>query len=54
VGPGHTLHIDMRVLEMSAYDAILGYDWLRTHRPMICHWELKTLEFQEQGKHIHL
>jgi hypothetical protein len=21
---------------------------------MIYHWELKTLEFQEQGKHIHL
>jgi hypothetical protein len=21
---------------------------------MICHWELKTLEFQEQGKPIHI
>jgi hypothetical protein len=50
----YTLHTDMRVLEMSAYDAILSYDWLKTHSPMICHWELKTLEFQEHGKQIHL
>jgi hypothetical protein len=22
---------------------VLGYDWLRTHNHMVCHWELKTL-----------
>lgn len=34
---GYTLQTDMRVLEMGAYDAILGYDWLTSHSPMACH-----------------
>jgi hypothetical protein len=42
---GHTFHTDMRVLQMGEYDAILGYDWLSTHSHMVCHWDLKTLEF---------
>jgi hypothetical protein len=42
---GHTFHTNTRVLELAAYDAVLGYDWLKTHNPMVCHWELKTLEF---------
>jgi hypothetical protein len=41
---GHTFHTDMRVLDLGAYDAILGYDWLRTHSRMVCHWELKTMD----------
>jgi len=43
---GHTLSMDMRVLELGAYDAILGYDWLQTHSPMSCHWENRTIQFQ--------
>jgi hypothetical protein len=35
----------MRVLDIGVYDAILGYDWLKSHSPMICHWKLKTIEF---------
>lgn len=46
---GHTLCTDMRVLELGTYDAILGYDWLKEHSPMVCNWEAKTLEFQEKG-----
>lgn len=42
---GHTMHADMRVLELGAYDAILGYDWLKEHSPMICSWDVQTLEF---------
>ena len=34
-----TLVHDMQVLELSAYDAILGYDWLKLHRPMTCLWD---------------
>lgn len=34
---GHTLTANMRVLDMGAFDAILGYDWLKTHSPMNCH-----------------
>jgi hypothetical protein len=33
---------DMKVLDMEAYDAIFGYDWLSSHSPMTCHWEHKT------------
>jgi hypothetical protein len=41
-------------LDLVAYDAILGYDWLMTHSPMVCHWENKTLEFLEGVQHAHL
>jgi hypothetical protein len=51
---GYTFHIDMRVLNIGAYDAILGYDWLKSHSPMIYHWELKTIEFQDCGQRVHL
>lgn len=34
---GATLQADMKVLELGAYDAILGYDWLSAHSPMLCH-----------------
>jgi hypothetical protein len=34
---GHTFHTTMRVLDISAYDAILGYDWVCSHSPMIYH-----------------
>jgi hypothetical protein len=51
---GHTFHTDMRVLNIGAYDAILGYDWLSAHSPMIYHWELKTLEFKEGAVQVHL
>jgi hypothetical protein len=44
----------MRVIELEAYDAILGYDWLKAHSPMVCQWELKTIEFQEKEKLVHL
>lgn len=42
---GHTLHSDMRVLELVVYDAILGYDWLSSHSPMIYNWD------QNSGTH---
>jgi hypothetical protein len=49
---GHTLTANMKVLELGAYDAILGYDWLKPHSPMMCHWEDRTLQFVDQGKDI--
>lgn len=51
---GHTLSSDMKVLEMGAYDAILGYDWLKANSPMICHWTDKTLQFSLAGTEITL
>jgi hypothetical protein len=51
---GFTLATDMRVLELEAYDAILGYDWLKSHSPMTCHWADRTLEFRDMGRDIKL
>jgi hypothetical protein len=51
---GHTLKSDMKVLDLGVYDAILGYDWLKLHSPMRCHWERRTMEFTNQGQLITL
>jgi hypothetical protein len=51
---GHTLTMDVRVLDMGAYDAILGFDWLKLHSPMQCHWEQRTMEFHDKGRNIKL
>jgi len=51
---GHTLTADMRVLDLSVYDAILGYDWLKTRSPMICQWDKKIIEFEENGHKVTL
>jgi len=51
---GHTLATDMKVLDITTYDAILGYDWLSSHSPMTCHWENKTIGFLDQGHKIRL
>lgn len=42
----------MKVLELGAYDAILGYDWLKPHSPMNCHLENRTMEFEDEGRKI--
>ena len=44
----------MRVLDISAFDAILGYDWLKPHSPMTCHWAKKTMEFVHRGHQVKL
>lgn len=36
---GHTFSTDMRLLELGAYDAVLGVDWLAQFSPMNCHWD---------------
>lgn len=51
---GHTFHNDIRILDIGAYDAILGYDWLKTHSPMVCDWEAKTMSFVDNGKQVEL
>jgi hypothetical protein len=49
---GFTFHTTMRVLDIGDYDAILGYDWLSAHSPMVCHWDKKVLQFQEAGQQV--
>jgi hypothetical protein len=51
---GYTMTADMKVLDLEAYDAILGYAWLSTHSPMTCHWEDRVIEFEERGTKIKL
>ena len=51
---GQTLTADMRVLDLGDCDAILGYDWLKTRSPMLCQWDKKTIEFQENGHTVTL
>ncbi|WVZ96210.1 LOW QUALITY PROTEIN: hypothetical protein U9M48_041877, partial [Paspalum notatum var. saurae] len=51
---GYTLQTDMRVLDIGAYDAILGYDWLQQHSPMICDWVARTLEFHHNNELVTL
>ena len=51
---GHTFEADMRVLDIGAYDGVLGMDWLRKHSPMDCHWEHKTLAFEHNNTRVQL
>lgn len=51
---GYTFYFDMRVIDMGAYDAILGFDWLSAHSPINHHWAKKTMEFLHNGVHVHL
>lgn len=48
--PGHTFHTDLCVLQLGAYGGVLGMDWLSQHSPMNCHWQLKTISFETEGK----
>lgn len=45
---------DMRVLDLGAYDAVLGADWLAQHSPMKCDWQEKTMQFERDGQPVHL
>jgi hypothetical protein len=45
----HTFCTDARVLDIGAYDMILGMDWLEMHSPMQCDWARKTIGFMYKG-----
>lgn len=51
---GETFITNMRVLELGAYDAILGMDWLQQHSPMVADWEKHSLAFLHNNKMITL
>jgi hypothetical protein len=42
----------MKVLPLDPYDAILGYDYLKPHSHMCCHWENRTMQLEHQGTMI--
>jgi hypothetical protein len=46
--------VDARVLELVAYDLILGMDWLERHNPMTCDWNNKWIQFEYHGTMVTL
>jgi hypothetical protein len=42
------------VIDMGAYDLVLGMDWLELYRPMVCDWLEKWIEFQMNSKTVRL
>jgi hypothetical protein len=50
----HTFQVDAKIIEMVAYDLVLGMDWLEHFSPMLCDWLQKWMEFQYKGKTIRL
>jgi ribosomal protein L32 len=51
---GHTFQVDAKVVNIGAYDLVLGMDWLEQFSPMACDWLAKWLEFTHKGKLIRL
>jgi len=45
---------DLKVLQLSNYDMILGLDWLAAHSPMETHWGQKWIQFQHEGRVVQL
>jgi hypothetical protein len=39
---------------MGAYDLVLGMDWLKQFRPMVCDWLEKWIEFKHHGMMVRL
>jgi hypothetical protein len=51
---GHTFELQTKIIDMGAYDIVLGMDWLENFRPMVCDWLEKWMEFQYKGVVIRL
>uniref|UniRef100_A0ACD5TPA9 Uncharacterized protein n=1 Tax=Avena sativa TaxID=4498 RepID=A0ACD5TPA9_AVESA len=51
---GQTFTTDMKILDLGAYDAILGMDWLELHSPMVTDWKNHSLAFQYNNSFITL
>jgi hypothetical protein len=51
---GYTFQVAAKILDMGAYDLVLGIDWLEKFSPMTCDWLEKWIEFQYQGSLIRL
>jgi hypothetical protein len=51
---GHIFTDTMRILDIGAYDAILGKDWLDRCGSMLCHWPQKILQFTHNGAQVTL
>jgi hypothetical protein len=43
-------HSDLKVLPLTAYDIIIGMDWLEDFSPMTVHWQQKWMQIPYQGQ----
>jgi hypothetical protein len=46
--------MDAKIIDMDAYDLVLGMNWLEQFSPMTCNWLDKWIEFQYKQKTIKL
>jgi hypothetical protein len=51
---GLTFSVDARVLDLAAYDMILGMNWLELYRPMTSDLLLNWIQFEYQGSRVTL
>jgi hypothetical protein len=49
---GHTFMINLKVLPLQCYDAILGVDWLASNSPMEFHWVDNWLAFTVNNSRV--
>jgi len=47
-----TFHSDFRVLPLTAFDAIVGMDWLAAFSPMHIHWQQKWFSIPYHGDSV--
>lgn len=43
---------DLRILPLTAYDVIIGMDWLEAYSPMNVHWKNKWMEISYEGHSV--
>jgi hypothetical protein len=51
---GQTFQVTAKVIDMGAYDLVLGMDWLEQYRPMVCDWLQKWIEFRHNNAIVRL
>lgn len=49
---GHEFKIDLKVLALGTYDAILGMDWLEANNPMTVDWKAKLIQIPTPSETI--
>jgi hypothetical protein len=49
---GYPFQADLKVLPLSAYDLILGFDWLESFNPMKVHWSDKWMSIPYKGSQV--
>jgi hypothetical protein len=51
---GHEFSTDFKLLQLGAFDVLLGQDWLYQHSPMYIDWPTKRLEISDNGRPVFL